>query len=58
MFMPMFVVGAAFGRLCGELVASAYPDGIPNDAGIEQPIFPGIYAVVGLYFFRLFRRIF
>ena len=47
MFMPMFVVGAAFGRLVGEMVASVYPNGIPHDGILEQPIFPGIYAVVG-----------
>ena len=47
MFMPLFVVGAAFGRLCGEIVANAFPNGIPNDAGVGQPVFPGIYAVVG-----------
>ena len=45
--MPLFVVGAAFGRLCGEIVANAFPNGIPNDAGVGQPVFPGIYAVVG-----------
>uniref|UniRef100_A0A914HD77 Chloride channel protein n=1 Tax=Globodera rostochiensis TaxID=31243 RepID=A0A914HD77_GLORO len=45
MFMPLFVVGAAFGRLMGEIVSSMFPDGISN--GTDQPIFPGIYAVVG-----------
>uniref|UniRef100_A0A915DCL2 Chloride channel protein n=1 Tax=Ditylenchus dipsaci TaxID=166011 RepID=A0A915DCL2_9BILA len=45
MFMPMFVVGAAFGRLIGEIVSIIFPDGIPG--GTDQPIFPGIYAVVG-----------
>lgn len=44
-FMPNFVVGAALGRLVGEVVAAIYPDGIPG--GTDQPIFPGIYAVVG-----------
>uniref|UniRef100_A0A915LKM8 Chloride channel protein n=1 Tax=Meloidogyne javanica TaxID=6303 RepID=A0A915LKM8_MELJA len=45
MFMPLFVVGAAFGRLIGEIISSIFPDGIPG--GTDQPIFPGIYAVVG-----------
>ncbi|KAF7638745.1 Chloride channel protein [Meloidogyne graminicola] len=45
MFMPLFVVGAAFGRLIGEIIATIFPDGIPG--GTDQPIFPGIYAVVG-----------
>jgi chloride channel 1 len=45
MFMPTFVVGAAFGRLFGEIVSSIFPDGISN--GTDQPIFPGVYAVVG-----------
>ncbi|KAL3088330.1 hypothetical protein niasHT_023890 [Heterodera trifolii] len=45
MFMPLFVVGAAFGRLMGEIVSSIFPDGITD--GTDQPIFPGIYAVVG-----------
>jgi H+/Cl- antiporter ClcA len=63
MFMPLFVVGAAFGRLAGEVVASCYPDGIRATDSLsvsamldgggmlvgthQQPIYPGIYAVVG-----------
>uniref|UniRef100_A0A914Y9N8 Chloride channel protein n=1 Tax=Panagrolaimus superbus TaxID=310955 RepID=A0A914Y9N8_9BILA len=45
MFMPIFVVGAAYGRLFGEIVSAIFPEGIPG--GTDQPIFPGIYAVVG-----------
>ncbi|KAH7704783.1 CRE-CLH-3 protein [Aphelenchoides avenae] len=45
MFMPTFVVGAGFGRLIGEIVAVIFPEGMPG--GTDQPIFPGIYAVVG-----------
>lgn len=44
MFMPQFVVGAAFGRLIGEIISTIFPNGIP---GSDQPIFPGVYAVVG-----------
>ncbi|CAD5228660.1 unnamed protein product [Bursaphelenchus okinawaensis] len=45
MFMPTFVVGAAIGRGVGEFVSVLYPDGMPG--GTDQPIFPGVYAVVG-----------
>ncbi|KAH7680102.1 CBN-CLH-4 protein, partial [Aphelenchoides avenae] len=45
MFMPTFVVGAGFGRLIGEIVAVIFPEGMPG--GTDQPIFPGINAVVG-----------
>ncbi|MPC31845.1 Chloride channel protein 2 [Portunus trituberculatus] len=41
--IPLFKVGAAFGRQIGELVASLYPLGIV--AG--YPIVPGAYAMVG-----------
>jgi hypothetical protein len=30
----MFVVGAAFGRLMGEIIAAFFPDGIPG--GTDQ----------------------
>ncbi|EPB67886.1 hypothetical protein ANCCEY_13025 [Ancylostoma ceylanicum] len=43
-FMPIFVLGAAIGRLMGEMVALALPalfDGGTN-------IYPGVYAVVVL----------
>lgn len=43
--MPTFVVGAAFGRLFGEIVSTLFPDGLSG--GTDHPIFPGIYAVVG-----------
>ncbi|KAI6243720.1 Chloride channel protein 2 [Aphelenchoides fujianensis] len=46
MFMPTFVVGAAFGRLFGEIISTWFPNGI-DAGGTDQPIFPGIYAVVG-----------
>lgn len=45
-FMPMFIVGAASGRLIGEIISTIFPDGIPNNL-TDHPIFPGIYAVVG-----------
>uniref|UniRef100_A0A0K0FLK6 Chloride channel protein n=1 Tax=Strongyloides venezuelensis TaxID=75913 RepID=A0A0K0FLK6_STRVS len=45
MFMPVFVCGAAFGRLFGEIVSQTFPDGMSPMT--DQPIFPGIYAVVG-----------
>ncbi|XP_047247231.1 chloride channel protein 2-like isoform X4 [Girardinichthys multiradiatus] len=45
-FMPVFVIGAAFGRLVGESMAAWFPDGIQSDGSI-YPIVPGGYAVVG-----------
>ncbi|XP_024908113.1 chloride channel protein 2a [Cynoglossus semilaevis] len=45
-FMPVFLIGAAFGRLVGEIMASMFPDGIHAD-GTVYPIVPGGYAVVG-----------
>ncbi|XP_061683560.1 chloride channel protein 2-like isoform X1 [Syngnathoides biaculeatus] len=45
-FMPVFVIGAAFGRLVGESMAAWFPDGINTDDTI-YPIVPGGYAVVG-----------
>ncbi|XP_066861124.1 chloride channel protein 1 isoform X4 [Anser cygnoides] len=44
-FMPVFVLGAAFGRLIGEIMASLFPDGILFD-GIVYKILPGGYAVI------------
>ena len=42
----MLVVGAAFGRLMGEAMATWFPDGVsPGDAITH--IVPGGYAVVG-----------
>nr|XP_012623553.1 chloride channel protein 1 isoform X3 [Microcebus murinus] len=45
-FMPVFVIGAAFGRLVGEIMAMLFPDGILFD-GIIYKILPGGYAVIG-----------
>ncbi|KAF4794982.1 Chloride channel protein 1 [Turdus rufiventris] len=45
-FMPVFVLGAAFGRLIGEIMASLFPNGILFD-GILYQILPGGYAVIG-----------
>ncbi|OCT69673.1 hypothetical protein XELAEV_18036597mg [Xenopus laevis] len=45
-FMPVFVLGAAFGRLIGELMAYLFPNGILFD-GIVYKIVPGGYAVIG-----------
>ncbi|KAI1235948.1 hypothetical protein IHE44_0002041 [Lamprotornis superbus] len=44
-FMPVFVIGAAFGRLVGESMAAWFPDGIHTDSNIYR-IVPGGYAVV------------
>ncbi|KAI6190421.1 hypothetical protein M3Y97_00115900 [Aphelenchoides bicaudatus] len=38
-------VGASVGRLLGELLARAFPDGVRNDH--NNFIYPGIYSVVG-----------
>uniref|UniRef100_A0A8K9Y0V0 Chloride channel 2c n=1 Tax=Oncorhynchus mykiss TaxID=8022 RepID=A0A8K9Y0V0_ONCMY len=45
-FMPVFVIGAAFGRLVGESMAAWFPDGVHSD-GTIYPIEPGVYAAVG-----------
>ncbi|KAI5153854.1 Chloride Channel Protein 1 [Manis pentadactyla] len=45
-FMPVFVLGAAFGRLVGEVMALLFPDGILFD-DIIYKILPGGYAVIG-----------
>uniref|UniRef100_A0A8K9Y2S7 Chloride channel, voltage-sensitive 2a n=1 Tax=Oncorhynchus mykiss TaxID=8022 RepID=A0A8K9Y2S7_ONCMY len=45
-FMPVFLIGAAFGRLVGETMAIMFPDGIHADGSV-YPIVPGGYAVVG-----------
>ncbi|VDK17893.1 unnamed protein product, partial [Anisakis simplex] len=45
-FMPVFVVGAAIGRLAGELIAFYFPNGI-RGTSTQTPIYPGIYSVVG-----------
>ncbi|KRX95211.1 Chloride channel protein 2 [Trichinella pseudospiralis] len=43
-YMPVFVIGAAFGRLLGEAMTVAFPEGLRND-GEVSPIIPGAYAV-------------
>ncbi|XP_016357743.1 chloride channel protein 2a [Sinocyclocheilus anshuiensis] len=45
-FMPVFLIGAAFGRLVGESMAAVFPEGIHADNTV-YPIVPGGYAVVG-----------
>ncbi|XP_053307318.1 chloride channel protein 1 isoform X2 [Spea bombifrons] len=45
-FMPVFVLGAAFGRIVGELMAFLFPSGIEFDE-IVYKILPGGYAVIG-----------
>ncbi|XP_052541481.1 chloride channel protein 2 isoform X3 [Tympanuchus pallidicinctus] len=44
-FMPVFVIGAAFGRLVGESMAAWFPDGIHTDSNTYR-IVPGGYAVL------------
>ncbi|CAJ0951612.1 unnamed protein product, partial [Ranitomeya imitator] len=45
-FMPVFIYGAAIGRLVGETIAYIFPDGITAD-GVVNPIIPGGYALAG-----------
>lgn len=45
-FFPVFLIGAAFGRLVGEAMATWFPDGV-NSGDAVTPIVPGGYAVVG-----------
>nr|XP_033778147.1 chloride channel protein ClC-Ka isoform X1 [Geotrypetes seraphini] len=45
-FMPVFLYGAAVGRLIGEIVAYLFPTGISSD-GVINPIIPGGYALAG-----------
>ncbi|KRX95208.1 Chloride channel protein 1 [Trichinella pseudospiralis] len=45
-YMPVFVIGAAFGRLLGEAMTVAFPEGLRND-GEVSPIIPGAAAFVG-----------
>lgn len=47
-----YLVGAAFGRLVGEIMAALFPHGILFD-GILYRIIPGGYAVIGQSIFRL-----
>ncbi|XP_035200842.1 chloride channel protein ClC-Kb-like [Oxyura jamaicensis] len=45
-FMPIFIYGAAIGRLMGEVVASLFPHGLRVEA-TTRPIVPGGYALAG-----------
>ncbi|KAF3820282.1 hypothetical protein GH733_015791 [Mirounga leonina] len=45
-FMPIFIFGAAIGRLIGEALALAFPEGIVA-GGVTNPIMPGGYALAG-----------
>uniref|UniRef100_A0A672UVM8 Chloride channel protein n=1 Tax=Strigops habroptila TaxID=2489341 RepID=A0A672UVM8_STRHB len=45
-FMPIFVYGAAIGRLLGETVALLFPEGIRSE-GALHPVVPGGYALAG-----------
>ncbi|XP_063798153.1 chloride channel protein ClC-Kb-like [Pseudophryne corroboree] len=45
-FMPVFIYGAAIGRLVGETVAYIFPEGITTN-GVVNPIIPGGYALAG-----------
>lgn len=44
-FVPSFIIGAAGGRLAGEVMAFFFPEGLRGSNG--PLIFPGLYAVVG-----------
>ncbi|XP_028393845.1 chloride channel protein 2-like isoform X2 [Dendronephthya gigantea] len=48
-FFPVFVIGAAFGRLVGEAMATWFPEGIHDNGpqDVASKILPGGYAVVG-----------
>ena len=43
-----YSVGAAFGRLVGEAMATWFPDGV-SSGDTYTPIVPGGYAVVGKF---------
>ncbi|XP_013009484.1 chloride channel protein ClC-Kb isoform X1 [Cavia porcellus] len=45
-FFPIFVYGAAIGRLLGEALSVAFPEGIVA-GGVVNPIMPGSYALAG-----------
>ncbi|XP_054939104.1 chloride channel protein ClC-Ka isoform X3 [Physeter macrocephalus] len=45
-FMPIFIFGAAIGRLIGEALSVAFPEGIVT-GGVTNPIMPGGYALAG-----------
>ncbi|XP_075577835.1 chloride channel protein ClC-Kb-like [Pelecanus crispus] len=45
-FMPIFIYGAAIGRLLGETVALLFPRGLRSE-GDPRPVIPGGYALAG-----------
>ncbi|KAM6116781.1 chloride channel protein ClC-Kb-like [Phoenicopterus ruber ruber] len=45
-FMPIFIYGAAIGRLLGEAVALLFPHGLRAE-GDPRPVIPGGYALAG-----------
>ncbi|NWQ94923.1 CLCKB protein, partial [Burhinus bistriatus] len=45
-FMPIFIYGAAIGRLLGETVALLFPQGLHSEGDL-RPIIPGGYALAG-----------
>lgn len=45
-FFPVFVLGAGYGRLVGECMATWFPVGFRTGA-VVSPVLPGGYAVVG-----------
>ncbi|XP_020137151.2 chloride channel protein ClC-Ka isoform X2 [Microcebus murinus] len=45
-FMPIFILGAAIGRLLGEALSVAFPEGIVA-GGVTNRIVPGAYALAG-----------
>ncbi|XP_046325104.1 chloride channel protein ClC-Kb isoform X1 [Marmota monax] len=45
-FLPIFVYGAGIGRLLGEALSVAFPEGIVS-GGVVNPILPGGYALAG-----------
>ncbi|NWX74287.1 CLCKB protein, partial [Alca torda] len=45
-FMPIFIYGAAIGRLVGETVALLFPRGLWSEGDL-RPIIPGGYALAG-----------
>ncbi|KAM9270191.1 LOW QUALITY PROTEIN: chloride channel protein ClC-Kb-like [Morus bassanus] len=45
-FMPIFIYGAAIGRLLGETVALLFPRGL-HPKGDPRPVIPGGYALAG-----------
>ncbi|KRY52104.1 Chloride channel protein, partial [Trichinella britovi] len=45
-FIPIFVTGAGFGRLFGEIIPMMFPNGLPTINDVPN-ITPGGYAVIG-----------